>query len=175
MTFEEFKTQVQKKRQKTTFKVRNSFGVYDIYKIIRKNKWKDIGRPLSEHEFYSIIRSINKLLADKISNGEVIQFPHKMGELELRKRKAGVSIVNNKLKNTYPINWENTIRLWFENMKARNERTLLRTESKESYYVKYNKYKALYENKIFYQFTLNRFIKQRLKDNINQGKVDALW
>jgi hypothetical protein len=41
------------------YKVNNSLGVYDAYKWIRKNKWFNIGRPLKEHEFYSIIRKVN--------------------------------------------------------------------------------------------------------------------
>ena len=36
-------------------KIRNSIGIYDIYKMLRKNKWLNIGRPLTEHEFYTII------------------------------------------------------------------------------------------------------------------------
>lgn len=175
MNFKDFKTKIQKKREKTTFKVRNSFGVYDIYKALRKQKWEGIGRPLTEHEFYSIIRRVNQCLADKLSMGDSIRLPHSMGDLELRKKQVGVSIVNNKLKNTYPINWEETVKLWYEDAEAKKAKTLLRKEVKESYFVKYNKHFAVYENQTFYQFTLNRFIRERLKENINQGKVDALW
>ena len=45
------------------YKITNSIGVYDLYKLIRKNHWYDIGRPLKEHEFYAIIRKVNSLLA----------------------------------------------------------------------------------------------------------------
>ena len=84
-TFEEFKEKILKKRSKRQGKVSGSYGVYDAYKSIRMNKWYDIGRPLTEHEFYTIIRSINLLLADELSKGNEIVFPYRMGSLELRK------------------------------------------------------------------------------------------
>jgi len=46
--------------------VLNSLGIYDAYKWIRKNKWLNIGQALTEHQFYTIIRSINKLLAQDL-------------------------------------------------------------------------------------------------------------
>ena len=175
MNFEEFRDSVQKKKSQKKFKVKNSFGVYDIFKILRKNKWESIGQPLKEHIFYTIIREINNLLAIELGRGETIVLPARMGRLELRKKSQGVSIVNNYLENTYPINWNNTIRLWFDNAIAKAKRTLLRDEDKVGYFIKYCKYCANYENKSFYQFTLNRFIKRALKENIKRGKIDTLW
>ena len=175
MEFTEFVNEIQKKRQKGPFKVRNSWGIYAVYKHIRKNKWYDIGRPLKEHEFYSIIRGVNDLLAEELANGNTVHLPHRMGKLELRKHKNGVSIVNGKLKIKYPIDWSETMKLWFEDSEAKKNKTLLRRDNNQVYHIRYNKYDANYENKSFYEFTLNRFIKLALKDNINQGKIDALW
>lgn len=175
MEYREFSNKIKRSREHHQAKVRNSYGVYDAYKAIRKNKWFDIGRPLKEKEFYSIIRGINDLLAGEIANGREISFPSRMGKLELRKIKTGVSIVNGKLKNTYPVNWEETIRLWFEDEEARQKNVLLRNETEYVYHIKYDKFDATYENKGFYEFTLNRFIKLALKENINKGKIDTLW
>lgn len=175
MDYKEFRSKVTGSTVPRKAKVRNSWGVYDIYKHIRKNGWYDIGRPLKEQEFYSIVREINKLLAEGISKGETVVFPHKMGKLELRKFEKGVSIVDGKLKNTYPINWEETLMLWYKDEEARKSKTLLRDENKYVYKVRYEKYDATYENKIFYQFVLNRFIKKALKKNIEEGITDTLW
>ena len=98
-----------------------------------------------------------------------------MGELELRKYERGVSLVNGRLKVTYPIDWEETIRLWFADEEAKKNKTLLRREEKYVYHVRYCKHDANYENKSFYQFALNRFIKLALKDNIKNNQVDTLW
>lgn len=175
MDYTEFSTEIKKKRGTKKAKVTNSWGVYDCYKYIRKNKWFDIGRALTEHEFYSIIRKVNKLFAEEIAKGNTVVFPYRMGKLELRKIKRGVSIIDGKLINTYPIDWEETIRLWYEDEEAKKNKTLLRNESEYIYHVKYNKYNAFYNNQCFYEFTLNRFIKKALKENINKGKIDALW
>lgn len=166
----EFLNEVKKKN-----KVRNSFGIYDCYKYIRKNRWYNIGRPLKEHEFYSIIRNINNLLAKELANGNDIHFPHGMGVLELRKFPRGVKIIDGRLVNTYPVDWRSTLKLWHEDEEAKRDKSLIRFENKYIYKVVYNKYKANYENQCFYEFDLNRFIKLALKDNINKGKTDSLW
>ena len=175
MDYNKFQEEVCKKRQKGHFRIRNSWGIYDAYKLIRKNKWYDIGRPLKEGEFYKIVREVNKLYAEAIARGEVMLFPCRMGRLELRKFKKGASFVNGKLRITYPINWSETLKLWYEDEEARRNKTLLRNEQEYVYGVRYDKYVAEYENMIFYQFTLNRFIKRALRDNIQQGKIEALW
>ena len=76
---DEFRRQVLKVEGPRVHKVNNSYGVYDAYKYIRKNKWLNIGRPLTEHEFYSIIRTVNNYLASSFIEGYTIKFPHRMG------------------------------------------------------------------------------------------------
>ena len=174
-TLEEFKTAELKRGRKRDFRVTNSFGVYDCYKHIRKNHWYNIGRPVTEKEFYAIIRGINLMLADNLANGISVKFPEGMGMLELRKWERGVSIVDGKLKIGYPIDWQKTWQLWYEDPEAYRSKTLLRNEDKHTYSVRYLKHNANYENKTFYQFVLNRSIKKQLKDNIKNGKTDTLW
>ena len=175
MDYKEFNTKLKKGDQKKHAKVRGSFGVYDIYKLIRKHQWYDIGRPLKEHEFYSIIRSINRLLANEIANGNKVIFPCRMGNLEIRKSKRGVYLIDGKLINTYNVDWGRTMRLWYEDEESRNNKTLIRCENKYVYSVRYNKFNATFENKSFYGFDTNRFIKLALQENIKQGKIDTLY
>lgn len=174
MELEEFKTQIGRPHDRT-FKIKGSVGVYDFYKRLRKNKWEGIGRPLTEKQFYSIIRNINNLLAENIANGESVVFPAKMGKLELRKSERGASIVDGKLKILYPVDWSETLKLWYEDVEARNQKILKRFETPYTYRVRYSKGRANYENKGFYAFTLNRFIKRALKENIKNRKIDTLW
>lgn len=174
-TFEEFVGKVLKKRVKKHGKVCNSFGVYDAYKIIRKNKWYGIDRPLTEHEFYTIIRSINLLLADELSKGNEVVFPYRMGSLELRKSKRGAAFKEGKLKISYPVDWQATLKLWYDDIEAQKDKILIRVENDTVYHIKYNKYKAVYNNKGYYQFVVNRAIKQKLKEHIIDGTVDALF
>mgnify|MGYP004476350905 FL=1 len=175
MDYKEFRAKLIKTDVPRKSRVRNSWGVYDAYKHIRKKGWYDIGRPLKEHEFYSIVRGVNDLMAEEIVRGNIIKFPHNMGELELRKYKPEVKIVDGKLKIGYPVNWDKTIKLWYEDEEARINKTLLRHEPKYIYHIKYNKYHAMYENQVFYEFEVNRFIKRALVGSINNGKTDTLW
>ena len=88
MTYEEFKSEVQHLSSPRKHKVTNSIGVYSAYKWIRKNKWLNIGSPISEHNFYSIIRKINNYLANELIKGVDINLPYKLGRLEVRKNIA---------------------------------------------------------------------------------------
>jgi len=153
--------------------VNGSLGVYSAYKFIRKNKWFNIGRPLTEKEFYSIIRTVNNYLAEELSNGKDINLPLKMGKLELRKKNARISIVDGKIKTNLPIDWSATFKLWYEDEEAFKNRTLIKMEEKEIFKIRYNKEKANYKNKMFYQFIPNREIKIKLKHNIKEGRIDA--
>nr|DAG97023.1 MAG TPA: hypothetical protein [Crassvirales sp.] len=175
MDYKEFRLKLMKADAPKKSKVRNSWGVYNAYKQIRKNGWYDIGRPLKEHEFYSIIRGINNLLAKEIVKGNTVKFPHNMGELELRKFKPEVKIVDGKLKIGYPINWDKTIKLWYKDEEAKKNKILLRYESKYLYHIKYSRHHAMYENQVFYEFEVNKFIKRALAKSINNGKTDTLW
>ena len=156
-------------------KITNSFGVYDVYKLMRKNHWFDMFKTVSQKDYYAIIRGVNKLLAENIALGGTVTFPDKMGKIELRKHPAGVRLKDGKLKNNYPINWADTWKLWYSDPDERAKKTLLRYEVPFVYYTSYNKHDATYENKVFYQFVLNRFIKKALNENIKNGKTDTLW
>lgn len=154
-------------------KVNKSLGVYDIYKWLRKRQWIDIGQRLTEHEFYSIIRKINNELALNLSLGKDIKLPHRMGTIELRKINTYVNFKDGKLHSNLPIDWDRTLKLWCEDEEAYKSRTLIKMEEKEIFKIYYNKSKAEYTNKSFYQFNANRELKRTLKKNIKRGKVDA--
>lgn len=154
-------------------KVNNSNGVYQAYKYIRKNKWFDIGRPLTEHEFYTIVRQVNNYLADELLHGHDITLPHRLGRIELRKYDARITINDGVLKTNLPVDWDRTLKLWSEDEEAYKERTLVKMEEKEIFKVFYNRRNANYENESFYEFEVNRDLKRRLKQKIKSGAIDA--
>lgn len=172
-TLQEFRKAHTSKERKVT--VTGSWGVKQAWRLIRKNHWFDLPRPVNEHEFYSILRAVNLRLANELALGHTIHFPSKMGSLELRKYAVGVSITDGKLKNTYPIDWGETWKLWYNDAEAYDKKIIMRQETPYRYHVKYLKDKANYENKKFYLFQLNQKIKQQLKKNIKNGITDTLW
>lgn len=170
----EFRKKVLKVNKPRLHKVRNSNGIYDAYKWIRKNKWLNIGRPLTEHEFYTIIRQVNNELAYSLIRGDDINLPNRMGRLELRKYDAKIRVdSNNKVITNLPIDWDRTLKLWSEDEEAYKERILIKMEEKEIFKVFYNKKSANYENKSFMQFDVNRDIKRSLTQQIKNRAVDA--
>lgn len=169
----DFLSSVRKLNEPRVHKVNHSLGVYDAYKYLRKNKWFNIGRPLTEHEFYSIIRRINNYLADSFLRGHDIKLPHRMGQLELRKYDVRFSIEDGKVKTNLPIDWDRTLKLWYEDEEAYKERTLVKVEEKEIYKVYYNKQLADYQNMVFYEFKVNRELKKSIKQRIKNGLLDA--
>ena len=173
-SYKDFKSAIQGLQNTRTHKVTNSLGSYDAYKYIRKNKWFNIGRPLTEHEFYQIIRRINNYLAEELINGNDVIFPNRMGKLELRKRNS-LPIIdkNGNLKVTYAIDWDNTLKLWYEDEEAFNNKTLVRLPERNIFRIKYNKNTANYNNKSFMEFQVNRNIKVRLKQKIKNNEIDA--
>ena len=97
------------------------------------------------------------------------------GKLEVRRIKRGANIVNGQLKITYPVDWDKTLKAWYENEEMREKKILIRDESPFLYRVQYCRNTAKFENKIFYKFALNRFIKVALKEKIKKGEIDTLW
>ena len=170
---DDFRKQVLRVNEPRKHKINNSVGVYDAYKWIRKNKWLDIGQPISEHDFYTIVRHINDYLAECLSNGQDIILPHKLGRLEVRKFGAKIELKGDTVKTNLPVDWDKTLKLWFEDEEAYKERTLIKMEEKEIFSFYYNKTKANYNNKSFYNFQFNRQLKQALKKNIKIKGLDA--
>ena len=173
MGLNDFLNSIKKANDPRTHKVNNSLGVYDAYKWIRKNKWLNIGRCLTEHEFYSIIRKVNDYLADSFLHGNDIKLPHRMGRLELRKYDVRVTFDGEKVKTNLPIDWDRTLKLWYEDEEAYKNKTLVKVEEKEIFKVYYNKHLADYNNQVFYEFNINRELKKRLKQRIKEGRLDA--
>jgi hypothetical protein len=170
----EFRRRVCNVNHPEHYRINNSLGVYDAYKWIRKNKWFNIGRPLKEKEFYSIIRSVNQYLCDYIASGEEVILPQKMGIISIRKRLRNIRIdEDGKIYSNLPVDWESTIKLWYEDKEAYESKTLVRVDEKEIFRIYYDKVKANYNNKSFYEFSFNKDLKVKLKQKIKEGVVDA--
>jgi hypothetical protein len=173
MAYKEFRSKILHLKNTRKYKVNNSLGVYDAYKWIRKNRWLNIGKGLTEHEFYSIIRKVNNYLADSFLQGNDIKLPHRMGRIELRKYNVRISFDGKKIKTNLPIDWDRTLKLWYEDEEAYKEKTLVKREAKEAFMVCYNKHLARYNNQVFYEFKVNRELKKALRGNIKEGRIDA--
>ena len=174
MGYKEFINELKGVHEKRTHKITNSFGIYDGFKFYRKNKPKDKKFVLTESQYFAITRDINKKLADALANGDDINLPERMGRIELRKYKLEPKMdEEGKLIYKAPINWDATLKLWYEDEEAMKNKTLIKIESKENYRVIYNKSKALYNNKSFYSLHINRDLKKKIFTAAKEGTIDA--
>lgn len=172
-TLEEFKASIRKLNGHRKHKVTGSIGVYSAYKYFRKNKWEDIGQKLTEKEFYAIIRKVGNYLAANLCNGEEVKFPACMGTLELRKFFTTARLKGNKVVDNFNVDWDATLKLWYEDPEAFKKKQIVKSFSKEAFKVFYNKYTANYTNQTFYEFQVNRDIKRTIGKRVKQGLMEA--
>lgn len=171
--YADFIKKLKKVSEKRKHKILNSHGVREAFLYYRKVRPKESKFVLADIEYFKIIRTVNNKLKDQLLQGNDVTLPERMGKLEVRKTNRGISLSNGKVKCSYPINWDKTLKLWYEDEEAYNDRVLVREESKDVYLIYYNKYNANYNNKSYYQFSTNRDLKVKLKEQIKNNKIDA--
>ncbi len=171
--FEEFRDTIKKVNHKRTIKVTNSYGVADGYKYYKKIKPKDSKFNITNSDYRYIIRRVNTELGELFIKGEDIIFPYRLGRLELRKIESKIKFDGNKVKTNLPIDWDKTLKFWYEDEEAYKNKTLIKAEEKEIFRIYYNKNIADFINKSFYIFKLNRTLKLKLKHNIQECNIDA--
>ena len=174
MEYSDFVKSIKKVTGNRAHKITNSYGVYDAFKYYRKNKPKDKKFILTESQYFAIIRGINDKLVDALSNGSDINLPERMGRIELRKYSIEPRINSDgKLVYKAPVNWDATLKLWYEDEEARDNKTIIKVESDTQYKVLYNKSRAIYNNKVFYTLSVNRELRKKIYTAAKNGTLDA--
>lgn len=170
----EFYAQIKNVKGDRVHKVTGSLGVYDAFKWYRKHRPEDKKFVLTDSQYFHIIREVNKLLREELLKSEDLNLPAKMGRLEVRGREASIKRVDGKIKTNLPIDWQATLQLWYEDQESLEKKLLVRSNVPKIFKIYYNKSKANYNNKSFYQFTPNRELKILLKKAIKSNhKFDA--
>lgn len=164
----DFKTSIKKANAKKEHRITASLGMREAFRYYTKKS-----KALNEKDFRRVIRYINSLLQESLASGEDINLPCRMGRLELRKFKTSVSFRNGKMITNLPIDWDETLNLWYEDEESFKTKRKVRMEVPEVFRVYYKKSTANYNNKSFFTFKVNRDLKQKLKTNIINKKVDA--
>ena len=173
MDFEKFRKETLKVKNKRQISITGSYGLLQAYPDYKKLIGKNSNYKISSQQFSQIINAIHGLFVQNLINGEDVKLPQNMGTLEVRKKISNVQIKEGKIKINYPVDWQATLKLWYEDEEARLNKTVVRVESKEVFRVFYNRTTAKYNNKSFYQFNTARSLKLRLKQTIKEGDLDA--
>lgn len=164
LTREEYDKITRRVHDRRKVTITGSYGVYDVYKWLRKNKWLDIGRPLKEAEFYRIIRRYHELLGEVILSGVSVYLPARMGMIELRRKPRIVSLIDGKVVTNLPIDWNSTINLWYEDEECRNNHVILHKEKEgDMHNLVYSNFESNYPNKSFFEMRFGRTLMERKK------------
>lgn len=156
-------------------RIKAHFGIGDYHKFFLKENDCEISRA----DFGSILKDYNGFIRDNISKrGLPYNLPSRMGVIELRKKKAGVSVnEDGSIKNTMAIDWRRTRQLWEESAEAREKKIKRRFVNEHSdgfvFKIAYLRSDALYANKTIYRLRLNRLMKRQLSKSIINKSIDA--
>ena len=169
-SFEEFRKNVMKFDKPRLHRIRNSLGVYDAFKYYRKHRPDDKKFVLTESQYFAIIRQINNILVKHIVKGDPVKLPYRMGTIELRKYKGSIKLdEHGKVVTNLPVDWDGTLKLWYEDEESYRNKTLLRINEKEIYKIYWNKEDSNFNNRCFYEIKFNKELKAELKYNIRTG------
>ena len=149
----------------TKFKINNSNGTKEAWRWLNKNKWFGLQDKVSEHDFGVIIKTINSSLRDQFLDGHTIKLPYDMGKIEQAKFK----VVYKRDKDTHPIDWNSTLKLWNEDSECMNDKLLVKYNVDYMYKIIYNKSKSKYKNKCYYRFTPARSFKKEYIKRVLDG------
>lgn len=163
-----FIKEIKKVNSNKEHKITASLGMREAFRYYTKKS-----KALDETTYRKVIRYINLILQEQLALGEDINLPCRMGKLELRKFKTRVSFKNGKMITNLPIDWNETLKLWFEDNETFKSKYKVRMEVPEVFRVFYKKSSANFNNKSFFTFRSNRDLKLKLKTNIINKKVDA--
>lgn len=174
LTLSEYKKAVRHVSGPRGHQIKNSWGVRDAFLYAQRNKWFDIGQALPEKTFQKIVRMTSARLAYELMEGRNIMLPENMGEIVLRKLPAYYNFdEEGKPHTNYKVDWDSTLKLWYEDEESRQAKTLVRFPIKDRFFILYNRSNAIFNNKCYAEFRVNRGIRKMLSYNIKQGKVDA--
>lgn len=168
-SLKEYIKNVKKVKESRKYKISNSYGVNDYYSYYKKNNKNYIDRTL----YGKIIEKINEEIINTLLKYKQYTLPYRLGKLEIRKKPVVLKYHNGKLINNMVIDWNATLKLWYEDKDAEKKKKLIKIPAKEIFIIHYNKAKAIYKNKCYYDYFPNRAFKQKLKTIILEGDTEA--
>ena len=168
----DFRRRVLKINETRVHKITHSLGVKEAFLWSRKNKLYDT-KSVSECDYYKIVRTVNKLMAEELLNSRDVKLPQKMGILEVRKYPLYVKFVDGEIKTNRAVDWNATLVLWSEDEEAKESKTLVRSEDSERFVIFYNRNAANYPNKTLMRFRPHRKLIVEINKRGKEGLIDA--
>jgi len=172
--FSEFIKKVKKVDQPRNHKVKNSIGTKSAYEYYRRNKPKEKEFVLSYNDYSSIVNEMNTLWVDKLlSKGELL-LPEGLGHIKISKLETRVTIDSNgRLRTTRPVDMASTLKLWYEDKDAYENKVKLRFDDEYRFKITHSTRKSKFKNCTYFKFQPNRNLKQKMRRLIESGNFDT--
>jgi len=155
--------------KRSSKKIPAEYGMVDYYNYYCKNN----SYKITKNEHNEILSILNKFVADEIvETGKEFILPCRSGNISIVKIKRGLKILpDQKIINTSPPNWKETLNLWAKDPEAKERKILIRHSNIHTggyvYIIKYNKYNATFKNKTVIDFNPVRDFKRAVTKRIN--------
>ena len=170
--WEEFRDNIKKVKGPRQHKITGSWGVYDAYRAVMHNKWYNIGHPITSHEFYTVIRTVNKALIQDFLEGNVIKIPYHIGQLIPIKVQYKHFFKDGRLVVQNPPDWNSTFKLWQEDQDAHDKKIIVKRTDKDVVKIVYCKNRFdRFKNGWLLHFAPNREFKLTIKNKRQEGEI----
>lgn len=169
--YQEFLNKLQKRGSKP-HKIGHCLGSRDAWKWVRKNKWKALkDKPCEQSLYGQVINTVNQYLIERLLEGHRLEFPYKMGTLNVIHTASRVYMKDGKAVANYKTNWKATLKSWYEDPELKNGHIRIRHIANKIYYIRYSKAGASFANRSMYLFRANRSLLKRLGAALVKGNV----
>lgn len=152
----------------TKHKNNTDYGMKDFFSYYNKhNNYK-----LDRKTFSHIISEMNLAVVDTLLNERSdYRLPSRCGAIVIRKTKRKTKIIDGKVVNTHPPDWQKTKKLWESDEECRAKKIIIRHTNIHTdgyvFHILYSKASAFFKNKSFYEFKAARNFKRSLTERIN--------
>lgn len=174
--YDEFRWKLLKiGEKKGNYSINNSYGAKDIYRWIKKNKFFDIGAEFTESEFRIIINEINNAVLETVLMGKKYNIPCNMGSFDIVEHKCENKIRDGKLVSNFAIDWDSTVKLWYEDIESKNNKVLIRHEYRYTYKFTYSRNRKKLTNLTFFNFTEARNVRFKIRRKLDSVGTGTLF
>lgn len=149
--------------------MKKSIGTREAYKLYKE----EVVNPVHVDTYLAVSQGFIKFIVDLLVQGETIKLPERLGLLSYIGRKTRPRLEDGKIKGLAP-DWKNTLQLWKEDPKAKEEKKILYLFNERTNGVRYkmvwSKRHVFLSNKDFYTFVLSRDNKRKFYSELLNGK-----
>ena len=163
LSSQEYDTLIRKAGQIHEYGVNHSYGIRDYYRAYRKQ----IKNEVTEQLYSKIIDEVVQAMIDELKKDAYVVLPLGFGFLSTTYLKNRVRIVDSKLKVNGIIDWYKTIKMWYDDEEARNNKQVIYKEKTCNKIAKYSKSGKVFKNKQYLKLVIKRSVFKELTTDYN--------